>query len=454
MATQLEQNLSDIQGIILSGYAHLNEATYLFLKVDDAAKGRAWLKRVAGGISNAEPWAVDPANGQNQKPVKLTNIAFTCPGLAALGVPSATLDSFSDEFKQGPFGKERTTMMGDIDESAPENWEWGASLDYQPHVMLMLFGATPEILQAHEDDHLKILAEVGGLTVTWTQDTSRLPDSKEHFGFRDGISQPSIEGSPYRAAPGNDIVKPGEFILGYLNEYGLVPPMPDHIGQNGTYLVYRKLEQNVALFNQFIAEQANGDPAAADWLSARFIGRWKSGAPLALTPDADKPQVGEDNKHNNDFKYHDTDPYGYNTPISAHTRRTNPRDGLEHDPVASQITINRHRIIRRGRPFGPPYGPDTAKAQRGTLFIALNTDIKRQFEFIQQVWVNNAKFAGQYTDQDPILGDRNKGNDSLTLQRWPIRKQITGLKRFITVRTAGYFFVPGLKGLNYIANLE
>ncbi|MEP7287795.1 MAG: Dyp-type peroxidase [Chloroflexota bacterium] len=451
MTTKLDN--ADIQGIVLSGYAHLNEATYLFLKVDSGEKGRQWLKQISADISSAAPW-LRGIDNRAIKPSTQVNIAFTHAGLEALGLPKDSLDSFLEEFCEGPLGEERSKLMGDVDESAPENWELGGPNTQPIHIMLMLFAATDESLEALQEHYEVTLREIGGITIVHDQAASRLDDSKEHFGFRDGVSQPAIEGALNPPTPGQDVIKAGEFVLGYRNEYDLIPPMPkpDVLGKNGTYLVYRKLAQNVGTFRQFLNEAANGDPQLVELIGAKLMGRWKSGAPLALTPDGDDPQLGQDNQRNNNFRFAETDPYGYRTPIGSHVRRSNPRDGIEHDPTASVQTAGRHRILRRGRPYGPPFNEQTANEARGTLFVAINADIKRQFEFVQQRWVNDAKFAGLYSDPDPMAGDHSNGNSTMTIQHWPIRKEIRGVPRFVTVKASVYFFVPSLTALAFIAN--
>jgi len=244
-------------------------------------------------------------------------------------------------------------------------------------------------------------------------------------------------------------------VLGYPNEYDLIPPMPqpEALGKNGTYVVIRKLEQDVRTFREFLEKAAGGNAALADYYGAKFVGRWKSGAPLTIAPHEDDPELGKDPLRNNNFDYLNEDPDGYGTPIGSHIRRSNPRNALDADPTTSQKTSRRHRIIRRGRPYGPAYTPETASDSRGTFFIAINADIKRQFEFVQEVWINDPKFNGLFNDKDPLVGDHTLKNrqGAMTIQRWPVRTTITGLPRFVSVRGAGYFFMPGIKGLKYIA---
>jgi len=453
-ASPVTLQINDIQGLVLSGYGHLDEAAYLFLQVTDPAAARQWLTQMTPEIATAANWPQDDA-GKAIKPDTRINIAFTHPGLTALGLSAATLASFSSEFKEGVTGVERSFILGDTEESAPEAWEMGGPNNPPVHILLILFATAPDALISLRE-RFRATFTAGGLTEIYNQNSSRLPENREHFGFRDSISQPAIEGSPQTVAAGQEVIRAGEFILGYQNEYALVPPMPDppKLGINGTYLVYRKLAQNVAVFQDYLKQAAKGDPIQMTYLSAKIVGRWPSGAPLALTPEYDDPALGDDTTRNNNFKYAAADPYGYATPIGSHIRRTNPRDAVEGSATDSLTTSKRHRILRRGRAFGPAFtdsADPNADQPRGTLFIALNADIQRQFEFIQQTWVGDPKFSGLYNDKDPLIGN-SKGDNQLTIQREPVRKALLNIPRFVVVRAAGYFFMPSITALGIIAS--
>jgi Dyp-type peroxidase family len=220
-------------------------------------------------------------------------------------------------------------------------------------------------------------------------------------------------------------------------------PQPALLGRNGSYLVYRKLYQDVAAFRQFLRKEAR-DPADEELLAAKLMGRWRSGAPLVLAPHADDPALADDPQRNSDFNYVNMDPNGLACPIGAHIRRANPRDSVHG--------ANRNRLIRRGLPYGPPLpegAPDDG-ADRGVAVLFGNASISRQFEFVQRVWLNERKFGGLDNDKDPIAGD-NDGCFDMTIQRRPFRRRISGLPRFVTVRGGGYFFAPGIAALRYLA---
>jgi Dyp-type peroxidase family len=308
------------------------------------------------------------------------------------------------------------------------------------------------------------------------------------------VGQPLVEGFDPAGAPGNTVAA-GEFVLGYPNAYGqytdrptlpaddaaasLLPAAPDDaarrdLGMNGSYLVFRQLRQNVPAFWSYMAEHAprklGGDAThACIALASKMVGRWPSGAPLVKAPLADDPSLADDN----DFVYVQADgagdPHGLKCPIGAHVRRTNPRDALDPKPGSERsIEVGkRHRIIRRGRAYGPPLASSMNPAEligraddareRGLHFICFNTQIGRQFEFIQHTWVNSPKFDGLYEDDDPLIGDRgaaevNRGG-AFTVQAEPVRKRVTGMPRFVTVRGGGYFFMPGIAAVRYLASL-
>jgi Dyp-type peroxidase family len=229
------------------------------------------------------------------------------------------------------------------------------------------------------------------------------------------------------------------------------------LGRNGTYLVFRQLAQEVAKFWNFLDQAtrtANGgsDPAARERLGAKLVGRWQSGAPLVLSPIHDNPALGSENK----FGYiANHDAQGFACPIGSHVRRSNPRDSIGPDPKTALNTANRHRLLRRGRSYGQRLANPLVDdgAERGLHFICLNSDIERQFEFVQQTWINNPVFGGLYDEVDPLVGNLAKGNATFTVQADPLRTCVKGLSRFVTVKGGSYFFLPSIRTLNYLASL-
>ncbi len=465
----------DIQGIIVTGYGHLIYSSYIFLHIDEPRLAKQWLQKIAADMTTAK-W--DTESGK-QKPNSALNIAFTCHGLAKLGLPSESLNTFSEEFLQGIATDVRAKRFGDTDDSKPEHWEIGSSLTpekYQIHTLLIIQAATSEELASLCQKHIDLAASLGVRQVGEVQQGYLPLDAKEHFGFHDSISQPNVEGSPKQPTDNQPVVKAGEFILGYANEYDQLPSTPtvpqaldaqhhlptiEHhtdddaqlkdLGRNGSYMVFRKLHQNVAAFRQYFRDHV-ADPQERELVAAKFIGRWADGTPLAIAPQPnDHPQ--ESNLNN--FYYQQSDPHGYGCPLGAHIRRVNPRDSLGTDPQESIKSVNRHRLIRRGALYGDklPSGIfEDDGHSRGVLFFCINADIKRQFEFVQQTWINSSKFDGLYDEKDPILGD-HRGDGQMTIQRHPVRQRFTGISRFVTVKGGAYFFLPSISAIYFLAGI-
>jgi Dyp-type peroxidase family len=452
----------DVQGLVASAYGHLPHGCLLMFEIAQAAPARAWLTELAG--------AVTVASGRVER--EAVNVALTPSGLQKLGVPPSTLGGFSREFQDGMTEPSRGRVLGDTGDSGPEYWVWGAPGTAPVDVLLLVYASTPRALA-------KALERRAGLKGTGLREVHRLDarrDDREHFGFRDGISQPVVDG--IRTATARDAIKAGEFVLGYPNELGQFTPRPllepsedpearlpvdvegsgrPDLGRNGTYLVLRQLAQDVSRFwthlDRVAASSGNGYGDATAF-AARMVGRWPGGAPLVLSPDRDDPALS----HANDFAYHHADQPGLRCPIGAHVRRTHPRDSLDPNPGSdSSIAIDRrHRLLRRGRLYGPrleqtaALGGDDGK-ERGLHFMCLCANVSRQFEFIQRTWVNSPKFDGLYEDADPLLGP---GGRTFTIQARPTRRRVTDLPSFVRVRGGAYFFLPGVRALRWLGSLS
>jgi Dyp-type peroxidase family len=223
-------------------------------------------------------------------------------------------------------------------------------------------------------------------------------------------------------------------------------PMPEVLGRNGSYAVFRKLHQRVALFRQFL--KANSSTAEGEeLLAAKMMGRWRSGAPLALSPERDDPLLGADGARNNNFAYAD-DPIGLKTPAGSHIRRANPRDAS----VAGAVRL--HRMIRRGTAYGPPLPEGVLEddgADRGIMFVFIGSHLNRQFEFVQTEWMNDGVFIGASAEKDPVSA-ANDGNGIFTVPRRPVRRRLQGLPRFVVTRGGEYCFIPGLRALRWLAD--
>ncbi len=433
--------LGDIQSGILRPRPSPYAATYLLLRIDDRRAGRALMGRLSEVVASAAH-ATSPAADT------WVSVALTYEGLKMLGVPPDSLASFAWEFRQGM--AVRAAALGDTGESDPAQWEppLGTAA-----VHVVIVGVSPdharlEAALARAEQALRDLPEVRAI---WRQDCHALSTGTEPFGFRDGISHPAIEGSGIAGSNANEPpFKAGEFVLGYTDETGGMAPLPtpEVLGRNGTYVVFRKLHQRVAAFRRFLKERAR-DPADEELLAAKMMGRWRSGAPLAVCPFHDDPELGADPRRNNTFGFGD-DATGYATPPGSHIRRVNPRDAS----VAGVVRL--HRMIRRGTAYGPelPAGAlDDDGADRGLMFAFVGAHLGRQFEFVQSEWINGGDFLGLGDMKDPVAAPHD-GDGRYSIPKKPIPRLLRGLPRFVVTRGGEYCFMPGLRALRWLADLR
>jgi Dyp-type peroxidase family len=451
--------LKNIQGILISGYGKLPEACYLMLSIEDVEIARDWLSGLLTRLTYAE------------KPASTTAINF---GLTARGVKMLTgnLDSFSSEFIDGMTSINRQRILADHGLSSPKNWTWG-NAESEVDAVLMLYAQKDKLSQLLKHE----MGRLEGVKVVVHLPTNQLSDGKEHFGFRDGITNPEIKSGPRKSEKPDDSIMPGEFLLGYQNEYGRTSGQQhsqdmSNILINGSYMVFRQIQQLVPEFWKYCDQQANGEEQKRDEIAAKMIGRWRSGAPLQDPPDSKKAR--------NDFEYAKEDADGMHCPHAAHIRKAFPRDMLTFDPAtaeSSEVPVDvildsikisrRHRLLRRGRPYGKSASEelepsellaDTGNEERGLYFIAFNANISRQFEFVQQTWLNNPKFPNQFDSPDPIAHGVNQqeGQDSpwtFAIPQEGYRLRLKNLPRFTVIRGGAYFFVPGRQGLEILAGI-
>jgi Dyp-type peroxidase family len=430
--------LGDIQSGVFSPRPSPYAATYILLRIDDPAAGREAIRRLSTVVSSC-------ADLKSPAGDAWVSVSLTYQGLKALGLPQASLDSFAWEFRQGMAA--RASALGDIGESAPENWEKPLGT---PDVHIVLTGLAPdaERLGAAVARGREVFEDLPGVAPIWRQDCYAPPDHKEPFGFRDGMGQPVVEGSRVcNLSPDEPPLKAGEFVLGYRDELGGFPPAPEPeiLGRNGTYVAFRKLHQKVAAFRRFLKASATG-PEDEDLVAAKMMGRWRSGAPLALCPLHDDPALGDDDSRNNLFAYRADDATGYRTPAGSHIRRCNPRDA----DVAGVARL--HRMIRRGTAYGPllPDGvTEDDGADRGLMFAFVGAHLKRQFEFVQSEWINDGAFLGLGDARDPVVASPAE-DASFSIPRRPVPRRLRGLSQFVVTRGGEYAFMPGLRALRWL----
>ena len=435
--------LDDIQHILLTRTPAMT-GRYEFLSFDNPAGGRAWLSELIPVVESA---ATAPATMDNTR--RWVTLAFTWNGLRALGVPEESLATFPEAFRQGMAA--RADILGDTGMSRPDNWVGGLAGDGL-HAIAILFARDDAEHARATGVHDELVARCDGVHSLSFLDLNATPPfnyAHDHFGFRDRLSQPVIEGSGEDPTPGSGApLKAGEFILGYPDENGPVAnlPQPDVLSRNGSYLAYRRLAEHVALFRDYIRDNAQ-NPDGEELLAAKFMGRWRSGAPLVLAPEKDDPELGADPMRNNDFNYKEMDPHGYACPLGSHSRRLNPRDTAHY--------MNRRRMIRRGATYGPalPEGAPDDGADRGIAAFIICADLVRQFEFAQNVWINDRTFHELGNEHDPICGTQD-GTMDFTIPRRPIREVLKGLPAFTTLTGGAYFFMPGINAMRYLAALD
>jgi Dyp-type peroxidase family len=446
-------DLEDIQGVIYTGWNDHPYAGFLFATLaGDPRASRAWLGELRHGVT--------PAARHRRRSHGRLQVALSASGLAALGVPGDVIGVLPPEAQAGMASRRRA--LGDID---PASWQLGGIAD-PLDVLVMVYARDPVTRATQLAGHRAALGAAGAQVrpdeLSWP-----MPAQREHFGFADGLSQPFLPGLHREPRPGEDRIPAGEILLGYPNAYGQPPITPIwddfDLGRNGTYLVFRKLQQDVAGFWSWIAGHARrlagGDLAAATQLTeligAKLMGRWRSGASLVLTPDRDDPAYATPDRVNA-FKYLAHDPDGMRCPISSHVRRANPRDARGGSAEDSETVVNRHRILRRGRSYGSPLPDDAARAgrddgvARGLYFISLSSSIARGFEFIQQTWLANPGFAGLHVEPDPIVGN-SAGRYHITIPAEPVRLRLDKVPTVVTHVGGGYFFLPSLSALARIA---
>jgi Dyp-type peroxidase family len=436
-------DLADIQGNVLRGYT-MPAAAYLFLRIVDIPKARALLRRMLPQVMTAAPWPAPPATAMN--------VAFTYGGLAAVGLDEQQLASFPEAFREGMAA--RAERLGDRGPSAPAHWELRGA-----HVLVTVYAVDAEHLRgalagilAADTDH--------GVELVWLQRAEALPGGKDHFGFFDGIAQPAVAGSGVEPRPGDGQpdgaggwreLATGEVLLGYTDEDGTLPAAPAApFERNGTFVVYRKLAMDVAAFRRYVA--STGYPGGPEQLAAKIVGRWPDGTPLTLSPDRPDASISSDPRRINAFSYA-ADAEGLRCPLGAHIRRANPRDS---PGFFDGRLSNRHRIVRRGRPYGAPLPPGATEddgADRGLIFVCFQADIWRQFETIQSLWVDDGDPFGLGRDKDFLIGEPHGTAGKMTIQSHPPRPPffLKPQPRFVTLRGGDYLVQPSMSALRHLA---
>jgi Dyp-type peroxidase family len=493
-----EPDLDDVQNLVTSGYPRHESARHLLLRITDPVPAQRWLARVSDAIPTAG-WAYDfvdrtdyqqaerPDNereGRRGSPQFAVHVALSYAGLARLGLPESELGGFASEFRAGMANREAGLAPGrgtdpwqppfaPVDEPAP-------AAESAVDVLLMFSATDPERLTNSltdnpelvptPDDGVHLLQEIEAGRIREDRhgpgDGVAKPGFLEHFGFVDGISQPRIHG----VTAGRRVAElpAGEVLLGYQDIDGDIAGagLPASLARNGSYLVYRKLEQDVPAFRALTRElgsrlkdriEPGTDPE--ELAAAKLMGRWRNGNPLTLTPHSKDAPVSR-----KPFGFQENDAEGHGCPVGAHIRRANPRDSRPVDPdstadtggeagLEASLTL-RHRMLRRGIPYGTPLSADAREAgdtrgERGLLFVALVGDLRRQFEFVQAHWMSDGNAFRLGTDRDPLSGAGEVDNKFVVQGEPPTFVRPT--TPLVTCRGGEYFFLPGISALKRIA---
>lgn len=413
------------------------------------------------------------------------------------------LTTFDAAFQQGLAA--RSAGLGDPVSGpyAPSDWVVGGPGN-EADILLIVAADREESLEGRTGG-IAQEAEHHGCTVIWRDIGHKLTGGAEHFGFKDGVSQPGVRGR-YRdddhsylaqravaagevpehgfyGLPGQVLVWPGEFIFGLPTSSAdpMVSGLPQRDGpdwsENGSYLVFRRLRQNVDGFRRFVEAQAAQlatQPDFHDWtperLAAALIGRWPSGAPVSRTPTKDNPTLGADRLANNNFLFAadapalqlirraDTypeakaDPVGLTCPLIAHIRKVNTRQA-PNDRGANRATYQR-RILRRGLPYGRPEDDD-----KGLLFLSYQASIEEQFEFLLTQWTNDPANPRSPSGHDLLVGQngqpgQNRLRQGVIVSSTGAVATITAEEQYINPTGGGYFFAPSISALKTVIGKE
>jgi deferrochelatase/peroxidase EfeB len=459
-------DLDDIQGVILRGYRRMLRARHLLLQVGRPAAFKAMLGDLATEDHASGPFVTVAADWEDKPPIgeqpsHCVNIGLTCSGLRALGVPAGALETFPQEFCDGAVL--RAAHVGDTGASDPARWIGPLTPERHDsvHAVLSLYALDDEILDDLTAQLRARAARDGAAVELACRDASALWDDDRrsgfvHFGYRDGLSQPTIDGVSRPAGDGiRDPlapVPPGDFVLGHPSQregcYRV--PEPAALGRNGSFAALRILEQDVQGFERFLSAASDGTDEGRELLAARLCGRWRSGVPLVMSPASGsaQPEIPESELNAFDFATEHPDAEGRLCPLGSHIRRVNPR----RQPGTPGGDAEKRRLIRRGLPYGPPYDPAHPGDghERGLIGLFICVSLRDQFEFVMRKWINDGSGAGGLgRTRDPLTGNNDPTGEFTAAGTPPV----TELPSFVTTRGGAYCFLPSMTALRYLAEL-
>lgn len=459
----LPLDLADIQGIILCEY-NLPLVRHFLLRIDSAEGGRRFINDLVKDdasplrITTTEDWT------SSKHLDYCLNLGLTYEGLKAVHLPASSLESFAPAkaFVNGAVA--RAGEIGDTGASAPQHWK-GALGTAAVHVLLSLYADQGRLadrtlsLRAMFQQYqlTKLHHEDGAFLTDPYMQGNNLPGTLIHFGYRDGISQPKIQGAPvpkYAGANAREVL-PGAFLLGYPSQwrdFTYPTPCPPELGRNGSFVAFRILQQHVAAFEQYLTKAAQATNIDRETIAAKICGRWRNGVPLALSPDTPTPQSAIQENQLNDFDF-TKDAKGYACPFDSHIRRTNPRG-----EIVAGADGDKHPLIRRGMPYGQWYNPSSSKddgIERGLIGLFICISLEDQFEFLMTNWMNRGGFRPELPSQtkDLIAGHTPIREAQFHIPTPEGMVSLPRFSQFVTTRGAAYCFLPSITALRYIANL-
>ncbi|MEO5688209.1 MAG: Dyp-type peroxidase [Burkholderiaceae bacterium] len=503
----MKLDLDQVQGNIFGGF-NKDFQDFLFLKVTSPANARAWIRASADGIISSSTDVLKYNNTFKRLtregvarpelliPARWANIGFSFKGLKALGLTETDFGRLPDAFTQGMAHRKHT--IGDEGASDPAHWQ----APFQPaqatdiHAILLVAADN----EAELNTHVTFIEASAGFGTAFTvlgtvNGRTRMEQAStighEHFGFKDGVSQPALRGinapddplaNPDQGHPGQDLLWPGEFVLGYPTQ--IPSQKPGHTSgpnpdpgpmstagnhawtHDGSFLVFRRLAQDVPAFEHQLHTLATSQGLSMDLVGAKLVGRYKSGCPLEVlsglpfstsAPSTDpgmaNPTLANSDALNNSFEFED-DARGSRCPMSAHIRKAYPRDEDSGHGEDSESETQTHRLLRRGIPYGASFDANiagSAAVARGLCFLAYQADIASHFEFVQKTWVNDPTFppenntSAQASGQDPIIAQSVDGPFEIKPGTLPIT-----VKHFVTTTGGEYFFAPSLQTLAHL----
>jgi len=450
---------AEIQRLVVSGF-RFQHACHYILTVSDPAAAKLWLRRLVEHITvadNAE--ATDTAEARDRKPG--VNIAFTYRGLEVLKLAGKYMDVFDDKapaFVQGAAVR-AAQRLGDTGDSDAEYWD-APFAQHGAHILLFLSAASHEAL-LHKAREIQLLDDSGRALSGWEHPFNGShfdadpAKRRVHFGYKDGLTRPRLGGIHHTG----DIHAPGEFLLGYPNDEKYNPWLLARAREdvarffkNGSFCVFRKIEQDVARFNSFVNHavhqlRAQGmADASRQYVLAKLCGRWDDGQVVSAQSPSHPPPPA-DPKALNDFDF-SQDPQGTGCPFGAHIRRMNPRN----DPV---VPFRRRPLIRRGIPYGQPFEKSGPQEKRGLLGLFFCASIEDQFEHLLAEWGNKNPMGprNRGNTKDPLAGSHGSAPSTFEI---PMpdgdSKVLTGFDSWTTTRGTVYAFMPSREALRVIAS--